>query len=142
MSEQPENTQATEAPQEEKVRKIRVGNMEIAIESITDEEAAHRRWDKFEKRFSKERRIMVNVRNSRLQTKINMILFGKLGNYDEKNWDIYCPDGDRTIAYYISERIESGDETPVMYIIGVSDDVSEETFNEVRRKINKIKLTS
>lgn len=135
-----DTTQAGQPISESK--KMKVGNVEISIDTLTDEEAAQRRWDKFQSKYSEERRIMITVRNSRLQSKVNMIIVGKLGQYDEKNWDIYCPDGERTIGYYINERIEEGDIRPVIYILGISDSVPEERFLEVKRKINKLKLTN
>lgn len=122
--------------------KVKVGNVEISLSSLTEEESSVRRWENFEKKFPVERRIMVTVRNSRLQSKINMIIVGKLGHYDDKMWDIYCPDGNKTIGYYINERISEGNIQPVMYILGVSEKVSEEKFDAVKKKINKLKLTN
>lgn len=124
------------------VKNIRVGNVDMAVTTLTDEEVAQRRWNAFEDKYTEDRRIMVNIRERKLNAKVSFRIVGILGNFMQGNWDIYCPDGERTVEYYLKQRDADESIIPVTYIIGVSDKVSEEDFQKLKKSINRLKLTT
>mgnify|MGYP000409035673 CR=1 FL=1 len=125
---------------------IEVEGTDYSLDNFCSEDnidQAINNWKSFESKFPPERRIAFTVRNNRLSTMFNLVLVEHFGNYHEGLWDVFCPDGNsRTIGYYVSQRIENGDPVPLTVVLGISDKVSDESFDEFRREIKYIKLTN
>ncbi len=121
---------------------MEIGDRTFSLDMFcADPEEAAPRWESFARRFPKERRMILTIRNRRLLSMFNLVINPTLGTYSEGHWDVFCPDGSgNTISFYLDKRVEEGNGAPLTVILGVSEDVRDDIYASFNSQIKYTKL--